>query len=152
GLDPRAVIPLDRTAPFLALLSLSAACGSSAATTGAAASAAGSGGSTSTTASTTGSSATSTTAAGGASTAGATSTGGAGGSIDKSAPCASTFGSALTDAFGRLDGTVVAVVPPNDQACAQPNMTHLVLQVEMEGAVYRMVLDVLSNQGSPDVL
>jgi hypothetical protein len=70
---------------------------------------------------------------------------------DKSASCASTFGSALTNAFGRLDGTIVAVVPPNDQSCAMPNSTHLVIQVMMGGAVYRMVVDVLSDQGNPDV-
>ena len=71
--------------------------------------------------------------------------------VDKSAACASTFGSALTPGFGRLDGTVLAVVPPGDQACALPNSTHLVVQVTMGGAAYRMVVDVLSNQGSPDV-
>lgn len=70
---------------------------------------------------------------------------------DKAATCASTFGSALTAGFARLDGTVLAVVPPDDQACALPNRTHLVLQVTMGGAVYRMVVDVLSNMGSPDV-
>ena len=62
--------------------------------------------------------------------------------LDKAATCASTFGSALTDAFGRIDGTVLAVVPPNLQTCAQPNRTHLVLQVSMQGAAYRMVLNV----------
>jgi hypothetical protein len=71
--------------------------------------------------------------------------------IDKSATCATSFGTALTPAFGRLDGTVLAVVPPNDQACALPNSTHLVLQVTMGGAAYRMVVDVLSNQGNPDL-
>ena len=68
--------------------------------------------------------------------------------VDKSATCASSFGSALTNAFGRVDGTVVAVVPPNDQACAMPNSTHLVIQVLVQGAVYRMVVDVLSDQVS----
>jgi hypothetical protein len=71
--------------------------------------------------------------------------------VDKSATCAATFGTALTAAFARIDGTVVAVVPPNDQACAAPNSTHLVVQVKMGGAVYRLVVDVLSNMGSPDV-
>jgi hypothetical protein len=75
--------------------------------------------------------------------------------VDKSATCATTFGSALTNAFGRVDGTVVAVVPPNDQTCAMPNATHLVIQVLVQGAVYRMVVDVLSDvlsdSGSPDV-
>jgi hypothetical protein len=32
-----------------------------------------------------------------------------------------------------------------------PNSTHLVIQVMMGGAVYRMVVDVLSDQGNPDV-
>jgi hypothetical protein len=71
--------------------------------------------------------------------------------VDKAKACASTFGSALTNAFGRLDGTVVAVVPPNDQACAKPNSTHMVIQVAMGGATYRMVVDVLSSKGSPDL-
>jgi hypothetical protein len=72
--------------------------------------------------------------------------------VDKSATCVGTFGSALTAAFGRVDGTVVAVVPPNDQACPAPNSTHMILEVMMGGAVYRMVIDVLSTSGSPDVL
>jgi hypothetical protein len=79
--------------------------------------------------------------------------------VDKSSPCvedANGFGSALTNAFGRVDGTIVAVLPPNDQACADPNSTHLILEVLMQGAVYRMVVDVLSDQaddaGSYDVL
>lgn len=62
--------------------------------------------------------------------------------LDKAATCASSFGNLLTDAFGRVDGTVLAVVPPNLQTCAQPNMTHLVVQVSMQGAAYRMVLNV----------
>jgi hypothetical protein len=71
--------------------------------------------------------------------------------VDKSATCAATFGTALTAAFGRIDGTVVAVVPPNDQMCAAPNSTHLVIQVKMGGAVYRLVVDVLSNTAPTDV-
>ncbi len=70
--------------------------------------------------------------------------------LDKSATCAPTFGNALTNAHGRLDGTVVAVVPPNDQACASPNMTHLVVQLSMGGAAYRMVVDVISDTGAND--
>ncbi|HEY8041367.1 MAG TPA: hypothetical protein VIF15_16290 [Polyangiaceae bacterium] len=71
--------------------------------------------------------------------------------VDKSAACASTFGSALTASFGRLDGTVLAVLPPNDQKCALPNSTHMIIQVQMGGAAYRMVVDVLSTIGNPDV-
>ncbi len=72
--------------------------------------------------------------------------------VDKSATCAAAFGENLTPAFGRIDGTVVAIVPPGDEACALPNSTHLVIQVMQSGLVYRMVVDVLSDQGSPDVL
>jgi hypothetical protein len=72
--------------------------------------------------------------------------------VDKSATCAATFGSGLTDAFARLDGTVLAVVPPNDQACAMPNSTHLVIQVLVGGDAYRMVVDVLSSFAPYDVL
>jgi hypothetical protein len=72
--------------------------------------------------------------------------------VNKAATCATTFGDALTNAFGRLDGTVVAIVPPNDQTCAMPNMTHLVIQVLWSGAAYRMVVDVLSDESTdPDV-
>jgi hypothetical protein len=66
--------------------------------------------------------------------------------VDKAAPCATSFGAALTDAFGRLDGTVRAVVPPGHPTCARPNGTHLVLQVDAGGAAYRMVVNVESNR------
>ena len=69
----------------------------------------------------------------------------------KALPCAATFGASLTDAFGRLDGTVHAVVPPGFPNCPQPNGTHLVLQVDMGGATYRMVTNVLSTMGDPRV-
>ena len=70
----------------------------------------------------------------------------------KSVPCANTFGQTLTNAFGRLDGTVLAIVPPGDEECMQPNSTHLVIQVTMGGAAYRMVVDVLSSTaGDPNV-
>lgn len=69
----------------------------------------------------------------------------------KALPCAATFGSSLTNAFGRLDGTVRAVVPPDFPGCPQPNGTHLVLQVDMGGQAYRMVTNVLSTMGDPRV-
>ncbi len=72
-------------------------------------------------------------------------------STDKARPCATTFGSALTNAFGRLDGTVLAVVPPDYQGCPMPNGTHLVLQVTMNNQAYRMVTNVLSDSGDPRV-
>jgi hypothetical protein len=72
--------------------------------------------------------------------------------VNKAAPCATAFGSSLTNAFGRFDGAVLAIVPPDDQACTLPNSTHLVIQVTTAGVAYRMVVDVLSSSGSPEVL
>ena len=69
----------------------------------------------------------------------------------KDATCASTFGNVLTSAFGRVDGTVIAVVPPGDKQCAQINSDHLVVQVSLKGAVYRMVVNVLSTGTDPDI-
>lgn len=63
----------------------------------------------------------------------------------KAATCASEFGSALTNAFGRVDGTIHAVVGPTDTQCALPNNDHLVVQVKFNGAVHRMVVNVLSD-------
>lgn len=71
--------------------------------------------------------------------------------LDKAATCASTFGDALTDSFGRVDGTVLAVVPPDLQTCARPNRTHLVVQVTMNGAAYRMVVNVQSDVSTLEI-
>lgn len=88
-----------------------------------------------------------------ASSSASTGAGGEGGAppIDKAKDCASTFGDALTDSFGRVDGTVLAVVKPTDTECPLPNDDHVILQVTMNGAVYRMVINVLSNGADPDV-
>ncbi len=71
--------------------------------------------------------------------------------LDKARSCATVFGSSLTNSFGRLDGTVRAVVPPGHPNCPMPNGTHLVLQVMMAGQAYRMVTNVLSDSGDPRV-
>jgi hypothetical protein len=64
--------------------------------------------------------------------------------------CADTFGQALTNGFGRLDGIARAVVAPADPSCAMPNSTHLVLQVDAGGQTYRMVVNVLSDRAVAD--
>src|SRR5450432_3829778 len=69
----------------------------------------------------------------------------------KAVDCAASFGAELTNAFGRLDGTLLAVIPPNFQGCAQPNSTHTVVQVMVHGAAYRMVVNVLSTSNQPMV-
>ncbi len=68
--------------------------------------------------------------------------------VDKSATCTGTFGQDLTSVgFVRFDGTVVAVLPPNDQACPEPNMAHMIVELESGGAVYRMVINVNDEGG-----
>jgi hypothetical protein len=69
----------------------------------------------------------------------------------KAVDCAATFGAELTAGFGRLDGTLLAVIPPGYQGCAQPNSTHAVVQVMVDGAAYRMVVNVLSTSNEPRV-
>jgi hypothetical protein len=70
--------------------------------------------------------------------------------VDKAANCAATFGNALTLGFGRVDGTIRAVVPPAHPSCAMPNSDHLVLQVDLAGATYRMVVNVQSDHPDAD--
>jgi hypothetical protein len=71
--------------------------------------------------------------------------------VDKAAQCAASFGSALTAPYGRLDGTVQAILKPGNATCALPNRTHVIVQVKALGEVYRMVVNVLSNSADPDV-
>jgi hypothetical protein len=64
--------------------------------------------------------------------------------------CASTFGKGLTTGFGRIDGIVYAVQKPSDTQCVMPNSDHVVVQVLMKGAVYRMVVNVESDRAGQD--
>lgn len=60
--------------------------------------------------------------------------------------CTSQFGHALTRAYGRLDGHLVAIVPSGVRGCNN-DPDHLHLQVAAEGAVY----DVAVNLGAHPV-
>jgi hypothetical protein len=67
--------------------------------------------------------------------------------VDASKPtgqCApeAAFGKALTVGFGRIDGIVYAVQKPSDTTCAFQNNDHVIVQVLMNGAVYRLVTNV----------
>jgi hypothetical protein len=65
------------------------------------------------------------------------------------AACATTFGDKLTNAFGRLDGVVTAIVRQMDTSCPEgTSPTHIVLQVKSMGEVYRMVVNVQSDRGT----
>lgn len=66
---------------------------------------------------------------------------------DKGERCAATFGSALTAPYGRLDGTVLAIVVPGNEACAKPNGDHAIVQLSMGGEAYRVVINVESDRG-----
>ena len=71
--------------------------------------------------------------------------------LDKSAGCVGQFGNALTDGFGRLDGTVVAVLAPGNTTCPRSNNDHLILEVRVGGDVYRMVAAMESTVGDPNM-
>ena len=60
--------------------------------------------------------------------------------------CASTFGTKMSAGFGRIDGTLRAIVPPDDKQCAMPDSFHVALDVEVNGAVYRLVARVFDDQ------
>lgn len=64
--------------------------------------------------------------------------------------CAATFGEAFTNAFGRADGTVTAVIPPA-WTCPLPNDDHLVIQVSIDGGIQRLVVNLHSNFGDPNL-
>lgn len=67
--------------------------------------------------------------------------------------CVDSFGTALSSGtFGRLDGILVAIVPPapNTDPCnADP--THVHLQVQVSGAVYDVAVNVGTDTATNDV-
>lgn len=65
-------------------------------------------------------------------------------------PCASAFGASMPAGYLRTDGYLVAAVGPEDSQCAMPNSDHLVLQLRVQGAVYRLVVNVLSTVAGVD--
>jgi hypothetical protein len=73
---------------------------------------------------------------------------------DKAGLCTGTFGTALPAGFIRIDGTVLAVIKPATDTCPRPNRDHVILEVTMGGAAYRVVINVRSTLSGvdPDVL
>ena len=74
--------------------------------------------------------------------------------VDDGAPtrqaCTNTLGSALGSTFGRMDGFLVAIVPPGGGPC-NADSTHVHLQVKMTGAIYDIAVDVGGTNGVDDV-
>jgi hypothetical protein len=62
--------------------------------------------------------------------------------------CVSTFGSAMGNAYGRIDGTLHAIVLPGNESCAMPNSTHFDMEIDFGGATYRLLIDVQSDTGT----
>jgi hypothetical protein len=56
-------------------------------------------------------------------------------------PCTSAFGTALTTTHGRMDGLLVAVVPPGDMHPCNDDTGHVHLQVQIAGAVYDVAVN-----------
>lgn len=68
--------------------------------------------------------------------------------------CTSNFGQLLGAAgtYGRLDGFLVAVVPPSGMSSCNADTSHVHLQVRMNGAVYDVAVDATDGMtGTDDV-
>jgi hypothetical protein len=65
--------------------------------------------------------------------------------------CTGSFGHGLTGSYGRIDGILQAYVKPTATACPDVDSTHLILQIAMNGALYEIAVNVLSDDDS-DVL
>ena len=66
-------------------------------------------------------------------------------------PCTGNFGMALTAVHGRLDGYLVAVVPPGGSHACNSDSSHVHLQVEIHGAVYDVAVNTDVNDAELDV-
>ncbi len=56
-------------------------------------------------------------------------------------PCTSTFGTGLTTTHGRMDGLLVAVVPPGGMHPCNDDTGHVHLQVQIAGAIYDVAVN-----------
>jgi hypothetical protein len=66
-------------------------------------------------------------------------------------PCTGSFGSAMTAAYGRLDGFLVAIVNPNTTTSCRGDDNHIHLQVQVNGRVEDIAVNIASTVGNPDV-
>jgi hypothetical protein len=75
-----------------------------------------------------------------------------GSALEDACAGANDWGKGLSTAFGRIDGTITAMAVPTNPACNQSNSTHFVLEVEMNGAPYPLVVNVDDTDSTgPDV-
>ncbi len=66
-------------------------------------------------------------------------------------PCTGNLGTALSEAFGRLDGYLVAVVAPGKQRGCHGDTGHLHLQVKSNEATYDVAITLVSDQAQANV-
>jgi len=64
--------------------------------------------------------------------------------------CTSQFGTALTQAYGRLDGFLVAIVPPMTGPC-NADTSHVHLQIRANAEIYDVAVNVGDENGTEDV-
>jgi hypothetical protein len=65
--------------------------------------------------------------------------------------CTSNLGHALTTGFGRLDGYLVAILPPGHHGCPSDS-DHVHLQIRMSGEIYDIAITVVDTTGGPVAL
>lgn len=67
-------------------------------------------------------------------------------------PCTSNFGQKLpaSGTYGRLDGYLVAIVPPSGMNACNADTSHVHLQIRMEGAVYDIAVDATDGSTNMD--
>jgi lamin tail-like protein len=66
-------------------------------------------------------------------------------------PCTSTFGSAMSATYGRLDGFLVSIVNPNTTTSCRGDDNHIHLQVQVNGRVEDIAVNNASTTGNPDL-
>jgi len=66
--------------------------------------------------------------------------------------CTSSFGNAMSSqpTFGRLDGFLVAVVPPGNMQSCNDDDSHVHLQVRMNNQIYDVAIDVTDSATNMD--
>ncbi len=81
--------------------------------------------------------------------------GGSGSNLDGTPtrqPCTSNFGNALpgSGTFGRMDGYLVAIVPPGSTNACNDDSSHVHLQIKVNGAIYDIAIDATDSQTRTD--
>ena len=68
------------------------------------------------------------------------------------AQCTTSFhGTALSGSFGRMDGYLVAIVPPNGSRSCRADSSHVHLQVKVDGVVYDVAVNTDTYVAEKDV-